>query len=921
MDTGGAGGDGRSDRDCSAVGRPAAGEVTAKEVSEMGAEKKKKYDRLLESKVLIPRILCFYVKREALCRHLEAFGKGPEKGIVLNAGAGFGKTMLLSWYAMEAEKDHCAWYSLDAMDNSLTSFAEYLTCSIQRVAPDFQFSVRQDMADSQPSAISLAYDFAVALMNASADRLFVILDDFQEIHSEEVITFLGALFDNTSDDIKFMIATKGAFPNFLLRYCYNGSVETIDTEHLSFTRKEIEALLRQSPNIREEERERCAAVLEEYSIGWPVGVMSVLLRVNQSRKPVGAEELKILCDERPANDYLMYEVFRKLPYHMQQFLTDTSALTVLSADLCNAALEISNAKATLDYLVKENLFVVRLDGSGDVYQYHSLFKSYLEEQLPQNRRAQICRRACVWSLRHGMDEQAAEYAMVCDDFGLVQTALERCGMKLFIRYEKTDLSRWQEYLERHREEWNVSVTLMAAEMYLLKGNVRTGRELTGQAEEKMAREEKPFSLSWYRVMYMKMEICLLMLEEKAAAQAAEQIAQASRSGFSEQQLRETEGMRYNANLVLEYEKLPENQLPGRYLADSGDGDMPDSVTGDWLMWKRLSALYRRKEDDRLEQELWDYLEQGRRENTYTAYIGYLYACMKIQEKNYELAASWMKQAEDYCERNQLPLPRLRPEHQEGMEKYHAGITEEEKPRRLEVSCFGEFSVRIEGTRTVIRWRTKKARELFAFLFDRRGREVSKDVISEALWPEMDPDSVSTLFYTTVSYVRKGLANEGYTNVILQKNRMYSLNMDCLVSSREQLEAMVREQAGPGQRQLVTELYHGPYLEGVQGDWFVLEREYYERQFLQICRVQAGGLMEEKRYKEAVIVLSGAVAVDEYDEQLSAMLIRCYGMAGDIKNARRQFERTERLMQEEMGMEAGEGLCAAWEEAMARCGKK
>ena len=686
-------------------------------------------NRLLESKISIPRILCLHIKRETLCRRLEAFGQKPEQVAVLNGGAGFGKTMLLSYFAVETEKNRCAWYSLDAMDNNLESFADYLACSIQRAVPEFQAETDGQPGEGRQGAVSLAYDFAAGLNQISPRRLFLILDDFQEITSEDVLTFLSVLVENTGDHIKFMIATKAAFPDFLLRYYYSGSVELISSRELSFSREEIGRLLSQSRNV--ENVDSCAGILEEYSEGWPVGVMSVLLQVNQRRNPVSPEELGRLCDECPANDYLIYEVYRKLPYEMQKFLTETSALEVLSADLCDAALDIRSGKSMLDYLVRENLFVNKLGGEGEIYRYHSLFKACLERQLSFERKKQICRKACLWSLAKGMNGQAMEYAMKCDDFELFQLALERYGVQNALRYEKTELSQWRACLEQHRDEWNPSAALLAEEISRL---------------------------------------------EKESAQDI----------FA---------------------------LPAEKTGEDGE---------------------EKKEQD-----------------------------------------------------------------------------------RLEVDCFGGFAVRVKGKEQEIRWRTKKAGELFAFLFHRRGKEVSKDVLTEALWPDMLADSVSALFYTTASYVRKALANEGFHDIIRQKQRMYSLDMSRLDSPREKLEELDQETEGLENRTLATALYRGPYLEGVQGDWYMLEREYYERIFLHICRVQAAALTGAKRYQEAAGLLSAAVASDEYDEQLSAMLIRCYGQLGDMKNVRRQYERTVKLLEEEMGMEPGEELKAAYREAAGR----
>ncbi|MCD8038010.1 MAG: hypothetical protein LUE96_02850 [Lachnospiraceae bacterium] len=713
-------------------------------------------DRLIESKTLIPRILYSYVKREALYRKICDSSDGT-KAVVLNAGAGFGKTMLLSFYATQEQNRRCAWYSLDAMDNDLATFIGYLTCAIQRTIPEFQFDVKEEYQEGEtPTAISLSYDFAVALMNTSMDNLSIILDDFQEISNEELFAFISGLLNNTSDKIKFLIATKAAFPGFLLRYFYNGNVKVIYQDELAFSSEEIRELVEKFLNVTD--IRECTEIMEAYTEGWPAGVTSILLRMKQYRNNIGGEEMKALCEECPADDYLMYEIFRKLPYDMQNFLVNTSILTVLSADICNAVLGIDKAKSTLDYLVKENVFVLKMSGRGDTYRYHSIFRSYLQKQMVLEQKVKICKKACLWCLSNEKNEQAVDYAIESCDFELVQLSLNRIGAQMVAQHKISSLNQWLKYLNWHQEEWNVSTTLLAAQIYFLRGEADKGKELIGAAEDKA----------------------------------------------------------------------------------------------------RLQGEKQELESVRAIRELYDSREQ-----------------VSCRESG-------------------------------------AGKERREEERRLVVNCFGEFQVKIEGTDTLIFWRTKKAKELFAFLYDKHGEEVSKDAVEEALWPETDPNSISTLFYTTASYVRKALANVGYEDVILQKNRMYSMDMKRILTPQKKLDEITGEDL---REEPVSDIYKGAYLDSVQSDWVIGKREYYERRYMQLSCIQANTMINAERYEDAIRILSGAMAVDGYAEQLSAMLIRCYGMVGDLRNARRQFERTEKLLREELGVDVGEDMRLAYQEAV------
>lgn len=52
-----------------------------------------------------------------------------------------------------------------------------------------------------------------------------------------------------------------------------------------------------------------------------------------------------LCKESRVYDYIMYEIFKKLPYDIQTFLINTSVLNILSTDLCNAVMNITTSKS------------------------------------------------------------------------------------------------------------------------------------------------------------------------------------------------------------------------------------------------------------------------------------------------------------------------------------------------------------------------------------------------------------------------------------------------------------------------------------------------------------------------------------------------------------------------------------------------
>lgn len=103
-----------------------------------------------------------------------------------------------------------------------------------------------------------------------------------------------------------------------------------------------------------------------------------------------------------------------------------------------------------------------------------------------------------------------------------------------------------------------------------------------------------------------------------------------------------------------------------------------------------------------------------------------------------------------------------------------------KNKLMTVNCFGEFQVFVDGKPLILR-RTK-ARELLAYLVDRRGAQVSARQICAVLWPDdMDEQKHMNYFYQLLSDLRSGLKRAGAEEVLLSSYNSYAVEtslLDC-----------------------------------------------------------------------------------------------------------------------------------------------
>lgn len=414
-------------------------------------------ERMLSSKLQAPTAPRHFLVRERL---LDRLDQAEEPLLVISAAMGYGKTVLLTHYT-KRHPEQCVWYHVGESDNDIMVFSRYLWAAVSRAAPELEFDLSPYLTLQQDEELvrNLALDFAVVLRGRKGERLNLILDNFQVIQNEWIFLFLNLLLDSRPRGLRLILATKSAPPAFCARYLLEGSALVLGAESLAFDLEEVEQLI--AADTAHDRLAATAQALQNRMEGWPAGLCFTILYARQTRLRVDQLDLDQACQQPYLRDYIMHELFRKLPFDLQQFLVCTSVLEYLRPDVCNALLGIDNAAGQLAYLEQENLFILRLSG-GPIYRYHSLFRDFLDSRLKPGQRAALLAQAADFYLRTPDKAQAAEYAIACGDGERLQRALEDAGREALFRGELSTVRRWL-------EELRAIGAPLTPEMCLLKG--------------------------------------------------------------------------------------------------------------------------------------------------------------------------------------------------------------------------------------------------------------------------------------------------------------------------------------------------------------------------------------------------------------------------------------------------------------------
>jgi DNA-binding SARP family transcriptional activator len=155
----------------------------------------------------------------------------------------------------------------------------------------------------------------------------------------------------------------------------------------------------------------------------------------------------------------------------------------------------------------------------------------------------------------------------------------------------------------------------------------------------------------------------------------------------------------------------------------------------------------------------------------------------------------------------------------------------ESGRGLRVYALGPLRVERDGE-TIERWGgdkagTYQAEALFAFLFDRRGRGVTKDEAEEVIWPDLGLDKGDTAFHRTISALRRtlepGLRRASESKRIAYHHERYWLDpgavawcdADVFGATAEKGHTLLRQgdiERGRATLAEALELYRGDYMD-------------------------------------------------------------------------------------------------------------
>ncbi|WP_145408701.1 response regulator [Paenibacillus xylanexedens] len=169
-----------------------------------------------------------------------------------------------------------------------------------------------------------------------------------------------------------------------------------------------------------------------------------------------------------------------------------------------------------------------------------------------------------------------------------------------------------------------------------------------------------------------------------------------------------------------------------------------------------------------------------------------------------------------------------------LEKIKKIRTKSSDGHKIEVKCFGDFAVTIDGKLIDDHWRTKKTEELFAYLLCMNGKSVSRERIINDLWPELVMEKGYANLYTTQYYLKKRLDTFGIQHMLKSRLGNISLSLEDmkldLLEFDHFSERYNEDKSNMEILEQMVELYTGMLLENKPYSWTLSIQQPYEVRF-------------------------------------------------------------------------------------------
>ncbi len=365
---------------------------------------------------------------------------------------GSGKTALVSSYLAD-RKIPCLWYQVDRGDGDAATFFYYMGLAARRAAPRNKLPLpllTPEFLHDIPNFTRRYFEGlcrrlmsvpSVSPGGVKGRRYVVVFDNYQE--APEDSAFQEVIRQGLSEiatGITVILISRREPPALFARVRANRLMGAIGWEELRFTIAESKRMmhLRGYKGLSSE----LLRQLHEKTDGWAAGL--VLLTEERTR----GVDLLASRTHMPEEvfHYFAGEIFNRADKETQDFLLKTAHFPRMTHQMAEDLTGFPHARRILFDLGRKNYFTQRHESQILSFQYHPLFRDFLQAQARQTLKtgelSQIEARAALILAKNGQIEDAADLMAKAGHWAdLIRLILEH-GARLISQGRNRTLETW-----------------------------------------------------------------------------------------------------------------------------------------------------------------------------------------------------------------------------------------------------------------------------------------------------------------------------------------------------------------------------------------------------------------------------------------------------------------------------------------------
>jgi len=325
------------------------------------------------AKIIRPALTEIY-HRERLFSLLDDCLKRPVTWVAGPGGSG--KTTLVSSY-IDSRKTPCLWYQIDQGDADIATFFYYLGLAAKRAAPRKKKPLPLLTREYLLGITEFTYHYFEELFSRLKAPSLLVFDNYQDIQDGSQLH--QVILDGLSrlpEGIRIIIISRlGPVPAFA-RLRANREMDLMGWDDLRLSLSEFTGIA----SMREQGKlsKKFINQLYERLDGWVAGLVLMLEKhrvMGGQIEPLG----EITSDE--IFDYFAEEIMRKIDPEYRDFYFRTSFFPRMTPEMAEKITGNYRAKQILNYLHSNYVFTEKHEHSPPQYQYHPLFREFLQERV------------------------------------------------------------------------------------------------------------------------------------------------------------------------------------------------------------------------------------------------------------------------------------------------------------------------------------------------------------------------------------------------------------------------------------------------------------------------------------------------------------------------------------------------------------